>query len=134
MKIGVRKFINMVAIGFKSVEIFKKIVGGASLGLVKKTLNMIDGLMRPILVRDSKRGVHASDEVFDPTCVICEEVTLWMMTCCAQQSFLSQLRAPTGSSLSFGQLAVPEIYPVMSQLINTRFILSFHLCQFSSVK
>src|SRR5271163_2670223 len=73
-------------------------------------------------------------EVFEPTWFICEEVTFWIMTCCAQQSFLSQLFAPTGSSTSFGLLTAPLTYPVMSQLVKTHFIWSFHSCQFSSVR
>src|SRR5271155_4874719 len=73
-------------------------------------------------------------EVFEPTWFICEEVTLWIMTCCAQQSFLSQLFAPTGLSTSFGLLTAPVTYLVMSQLVNTCFIRSFHSCQFSSVR
>src|SRR5271155_4393215 len=73
-------------------------------------------------------------EVFELTWFICEEVTLWIMTCCSQQSFLSQLFTPTGSSTSFGLLTAPVTYPVMSQLVNTCFIRSFHSCQFPSVR
>src|SRR5271156_1072246 len=73
-------------------------------------------------------------EVFKLTLFICEEVMLWIITCCAQQSFLSQLYAPTGLLPSFGLLIAPITYPVISQLVNTCFIWSFHSCQFSSVR
>jgi hypothetical protein len=64
MKISIRKFIDMVMIGFKSVEMFKRIISGTSLGLLKKTLNMIDSLMHPILVHDHKHGEHSFSQSF----------------------------------------------------------------------
>ena len=65
---------------------------------------------------------------------ICEEVTLGIMICCTQVSLLHQLHVPTGLITSLGHLTSPVMYPVISQLKNTHFILSFHLCQFLSIK
>ena len=83
-------------------------------------------------VMESADSISSADN-FDPMWFICKEVTLCIMICCTQESFLSQLSVPMGSMASLGCLLSPVTYPVISQLWNTCLILSFYSCQFSSI-
>ena len=52
-------------------------------------------------VMESAENISSADD-FDPTWFICEEVTLCIMICCAQELFLSQLSVPMRSMASLG--------------------------------
>jgi hypothetical protein len=54
VKFSIRKFIDAVAIGLQNVEVFQKVVGVSSFGLIEQVLDMINCLMSLILVSDCK--------------------------------------------------------------------------------
>src|SRR5882762_502165 len=65
---------------------------------------------------------------------ICVVDTLSIITCWAQESFLIQFLAPIPSWSGATQRIVLSMWPVISQLVKTRFIRSFQSYQWSSVK
>src|ERR1700722_13486684 len=72
--------------------------------------------------------------LFEQIWLICVVDTLSIITCRAQVSFLTQFLAPIPSCSGATRCIVPSMYPVILQLVNTRFIRSFQSYQLSSVK
>jgi hypothetical protein len=58
MKFGIRKFINVVPVGFEDVEVLKEVIPIPSFSLIQLALNMIDCLMGFIFVSYLKGWVH----------------------------------------------------------------------------